>query len=73
MIFWPLLISCVSLTIGWWWMEVIPRIMGVWMTIPATRPRLSLSLLPILYVEIIIPVPANLHPCGYFTWIILAR
>jgi len=73
MIVWPLLILRVSLTGGWWWMEVIPRIVGVWMSIPATRPRLTLPLFLILHIEIIIPVPANLQLCCYFTWVILAR
>jgi hypothetical protein len=69
----PLRILCVGTTGGWRWMEMVPVVMGIWMSVPAAFPRAIRVVLLIVNAEVVISVPPDLNSSRDLTRIVLVR
>ncbi len=69
---WPLAVFRVSSTRRRWGMEVIPRVVAVWVPIPPALPDAVWTLLLIMQSKIVIAIPADFEPSCCLVWIILA-
>lgn len=71
MVSWPLLVLCVTATRSRRRMEVISRVVRVWMPIPSALPRTNLAFLLIVEIKIVVSVPADLEASGHFVRVVL--